>query len=204
MNRIITIGREFGSGGREIGLLLSEKLGIPFYDKEIITLTAEAGGISEDLIKAHEEGIGLAGKKIASRMKYASFMYSPSLSDSIFLHQCDAIRKLASSGPCVIVGRCADYVLRDMGSVNVFIASAMDSKVKRKRAMAPEKADYTEKEFEKWISDVNEARCNYYEHYTKQGWGRIQNYHLCIHSDLCGIQGAVDTIIAYLSAIEKK
>jgi len=111
MNTVVTIGREFGSGGREIGIKLAETLGVPFYDKEIITLTAEYGGLDESFVASNEEGSNMVGTRGLGRMNFASFRYKPDLADGIFLHQCEVIKQIADNGPCVIVGRCADYVL---------------------------------------------------------------------------------------------
>ena len=198
-SRIITIGRQFGSGGREIGIKLSEKLGIPFYDKEIITLAAEAGGIDPKIIAENEEK---RAKGVMGRMSFASFKYNPTISDGIFLHQCAAIKTIAKEGPCVIVGRCADFVLQDTNAINVFIGASMPFKIARKRAMAEEKENYTDQQMEKYINDINKARKNYYEHYTNRTWGHISDYHLCIHSDLVGIEGSVNTILTYLDNIQ--
>lgn len=200
MNRIITIGREFGSGGHEIGMRLASRLGIPFYDKEIITMAAEQGGIDEALIRQNEERMP---RTLVGRMGFASLSYNPTFSDTIFLHQSAAVKKLAKDGPCVIVGRCADFVLREENPVNVFIAASLPYKMRRKRSMAPEKADYTDEQFMKYISDTDERRRKYYEHYTRQKWGHIENYHLCVHSDLVDVEGAVNTIVAYLENIRE-
>ena len=205
MNRVITIGREFGSGGREIGVRLAERLGIPFYDKEIVTMAAEAGGLDEAFIEMNEEGGHRVNRKGGiKRASMASFAYKPSFSDGIFLHQSNAVKQLAAQGPCVIVGRCSDYVLRFDGSIDIFIAASMPFKIARKRAMAPEKADYTDAQMEKWINDVNRTRQDYYEHYTGRKWGHIQNYHLCVFSDMVGIDGSVETILAYINAVGDK
>ena len=204
MKPIITIGREYGSGGREIGIRLAEELQIPFYDKELITLVAESGGLDPAFVAKNEEGSHAVEKKGLGRISFASFNYQPSFSDSIFLHQCSAIRKLAAEGPCVIVGRCADFVLREQGSINVFIAAGMAGKIARKRAVAPENEAFTDAQMEKTITRINNARQNYYEHYTGQKWGSSASYHLCVHSDLVGVEGAVKTILAYLNAIPEK
>jgi len=195
MDKIITIGREFGSGGREIGLKLAERLGVPFYDKEIITLTAENSGLDESFVASNEEGNHLMTS--GGRMAFASFRYKPSFADGIFLHQCEVIKKLADEGPCVIVGRCSDYVLGDR-SVNVFIGASMPYKIARKRSMAPEKSDYSDEQMARYIDDVNRTRSQYYERNTGGQWGNIQNYHLCIHSDIVGIDGSIETIMTYL------
>lgn len=197
-SRIITIGREFGSGGHEIGMCLAKRLDLPFYDKEILTLAAEQGGMDEALIRDNEERMP---KTLVSRMGFASLSHSPAFSDTIFLHQSAVIRDLGRKGPCVIVGRCADFILRDMEPVNVFIAASMPYKLRRKRAMAPEKADLTDDQFRKYIADVDDRRRAWYEHYTRQKWGHIENYHLCIHSDRVDVEGAVNTIAAYLENI---
>lgn len=198
-DKIITIGREFGSGGREIGLKLAETLEIPFYDKEIITLTAEQGGLDENFVASNEEGNHLISSGSIGRMSFASFKYKPSFADGLFLHQCDVIKNIAENGPCVIVGRCADFVLKEK-AISVFIAASLPYKIARKRAMAPEKASYSDSEMQKYIEDVDKTRRSYYEHYTNHKWGNIANYHLCVHSDLVGIDGSVETILTYIKA----
>ena len=194
-NRVITIGREFGSGGREIGIKLSERLGIPFYDKELITLAAEAGGMDPKLIERNEEGAHRISDKGRGRMSFFSFSYTPDFSDAIYLQQCKVIKDLAAQGPCVIVGRCADFVLRNEGSINVFIAASMPYKIARKRKVAIEKKDYTDEQMERYINDVN-------NHYTNQKWGNSGTYHLCVHSDLVDVDGAVETILTYLENVK--
>ena len=150
-SHVITIGREFGSGGHEIGMKLAERLGVPFYDRELITLAAEQGGIDPKLIERNEEGAHRLSEKGRSRMPFFSLSYTPDFSDAIYLQQCKVIKDLAAKGPCVIVGRCADFVLRSEGSINVFIAASMPYKIKRKRKVAIEKKDYTDEQ--KLVSD---------------------------------------------------
>lgn len=202
-NYVITIGREFGSGGREIGIKLAERLGIPFYDKEIITLAAEAGGIDPKLIERNEEGAFRMSDKGKGRMQFFSFSYSPDFSDAIYLQQCKVIKDLAEKGPCVIVGRCSDHVLRNEGSINVFIAASMPYKIARKRKVAVEKSEFTDEQMARYINDMNTARANYYNHYSGGKWGNSGTYHLCVHSDLVGVDGAVETILTYLKHIQK-
>lgn len=201
-SHVITIGREFGSGGHEIGMKLAERLGVPFYDRELITLAAEQGGIDPKLIERNEEGAHRLSEKGRSRMPFFSLSYTPDFSDAIYLQQCKVIKDLAAKGPCVIVGRCADFVLRTEGSINVFIAASMPYKIKRKRKVAIEKKDYTDEQFERYINDMNAARANYYNHYTNQKWGNSSTYHLCVHSDLVDVDGAVETIVAYLKSVK--
>ncbi|MBO4649968.1 MAG: cytidylate kinase-like family protein [Clostridiales bacterium] len=201
-SHVITIGREFGSGGHEIGMKLAERLGVPFYDRELITIAAEQGGIDPKLIERNEEGAHRLSEKGRSRMPFFSLSYTPDFSDAIYLQQCKVIKDLAAKGPCVIVGRCADFVLRSEGSINVFIAASMPYKIQRKRKVAIEKKDYTDEQFERYINDMNAARANYYNHYTNQKWGNSSTYHLCVHSDLVDVDGAVETIVAYLKSVK--
>ena len=202
MDRVITIGREFGSGGREVGIKLAEKLGIPFYDKELITLASEAGGIDAEIIARNEEGAHRVTDSGLGRTQYFSFSYKPTFSDAIYFQQCTIIKELAMKGPCVIVGRCADFVLKDLGSINVFIAASMPYKIERKRKVAVEKKNFTDQQMEKYIKGINTARSEYYNHYTGGKWGVSSNYHLCVHSDLVGIDGSVETILTYLNNIK--
>lgn len=202
MNKIITIGREFGSGGREIGIKLAEKLGLKFYDKELISLAAEDGNLDAAFIESHEEQSPSIIAGGLSRSPFASFVYQPSFTDTIFFKQCDTLKKIAEQGPCVIVGRCADYVLRDYSRLDIFISSSMSAKIARKRAMAPEKKDFTDIEMEKWITRINKGRRRYYEHYSGNKWGNIENYDLCIKTDDIGVDGAVEVILAYINGLK--
>lgn len=195
--RVITIGREFGSGGREIGIRLAKRLDIPFYDKELLKLASQEGEFSEKFLAANEEKAPDIGSPSLGRMAMAVF-YQPSLSDTIFIEQSKMIQALAAKGPCVIVGRCADYVLREHGSADIFISASMEYRIKRKRDMAPEKKDFTDEEMEKYIRDADKQRTKYYEHYTGRRWGRVENYHLCLFADRVGVEGAVETILTYL------
>lgn len=195
--RVVTIGREFGSGGREIGIRLAERLEIPFYDKELLKLASADGNFAEGFLAANEEKAPVSNAPSFGRMTFSSF-YQPSLSDTIFLEQSKIIRELAAKGPCVIVGRCADYVLREAGSADIFISASMPYKIKRKRAVAPEKSGYSEEDMEKYIRDADKQRMKYYEHYTGRRWGHVENYHLCLFVDNVGMDGAVETIVTYL------
>ena len=196
MDKVITIAREYGSGGREIGLKLSEALGIPFYDKELLKLVAEDGGLHEDFIAANEEKAPRIMAPTFGRAMIDTF-YQPSLSDTIFIEQTRVIRQLAEQGPCVIVGRCADYVLKNT-AFKVYVHAGMDFKIARKHLVAPEKADLSDEEMEKYINDVEKRRRRFYEHYTGYRKGLAENYDLCIKTDKVGIDGAVKLIIAAL------
>jgi len=197
--KIICIGREFGSGGREVGTMLAKALDIPFYDKELLKRVAEEGDFHEKFLETHEETAPTIAIASFDRNMMDSF-YQPSFSDSIFVGQSNVIREIAKEGPCVIVGRCSDYILREENIVSVFMYADMKYKISRKFAVAPEKADYSDEEMEKYIRKVEKARRKYYEHYTGQRWGQASNYDLCINTGKIGSEGALKTILAYLES----
>jgi cytidylate kinase len=179
---IITIAREYGSGGRLIGRQLAQELHLPFYDKELIALAAQESGFAEDFIEQMEQ------KKTVGFFNnlYMSNQELP-LADQVFLAQSQAIRKIAQKGPCVIVGRCADYVLRDSPNcLRVFIHAPLEWRIQcvrdEYRVQIADYADYLQKQ------DKN--RAGYYNYFTEYKWGKAQNYHLSIDSSI-GIPNAV-------------
>ncbi len=201
MNKIITISRQFGSGGREVGEKLAHRLGIPFYDNEIITLAAKESGFAEEAFKNAE-------KKATNSLLYSIAMginaYGNqdigfthlSLDDQIYLAQSNVIRKVASEGPCVIVGRCADYILRNAANVvHIFIGADMESRIRR----AIEVYHLPEHKAEDEIVKTDKRRANYYNYHATDRWGRTENYHLSIKSDYVGIDNAVSSIIYFLN-----
>ena len=192
MNKCITIGREFGSGGREIGLRLAKALNIPFYDKELVSMAAETGGFSAEFIENYDEKMG---SPLASLPGFSLFSYyQQPITDQIFLAQCKVIQKLSTMGPCVIVGRCADDLLKDK-AINIFVYADMPSKIKRKLAMD---IGVSEQEMEKHILSVDKIRKKYYQHYTGKQWGDMKNHHLCLDTSHVGVEGSVETILRYL------
>ena len=201
---VFTIGRQFGSGGRKIGKTLAEKLAIPFYDKELTRLASEHGGLDEEFMAENEERAPIVSTTAFAR-KGLSIFYQPSLSDTIFLDQSKIIREMAAKGPCVIVGRAADYVLRDMGTVDVFISAGIEyKKARRRKRDAPNERDFNDEQLEKYIRDIDKQRQKYYEHYTGRRWGMIGNYHLCIWVDDIGSDGAVEVILKYIEHLDKE
>ncbi|MGN0703287.1 MAG: AAA family ATPase [Lentihominibacter sp.] len=194
--KLITISREFGSGGRLIGKRLAEKLDIPYYDKELLDRIAEESGFSREMIADAE-------KKAKNSFLYslASAMgtgeagpESLSLNERFFLAQFDTIRKIADEGSCVIVGRCADYVLRGMPeATNVFIYAEEADKIKR----AVQEYGVPEDSVKKLMKDTDKARANYYAYHTGRKWGEHVNYNLSIDSGYIEIEDIVDLIIKY-------
>ena len=189
MKFVITIGREYGSGGRFVGKLLAERLGIKFYDSELLIKAASDSGLSEEVFKNFDERKdGFLGNGIGL------YAYDMTLSQKVFLAQFDTIKKLASEESCVIVGRCADYVLKDDPNlVSVFICAPMENKIER----AIKYYDVDPKKAESVILKKNKKRKSYYNFYTDREWGNTSNYDICINSKI-GIDQCVDAIEAYV------
>ena len=190
MRYIITIGREYGSGGRFIAQKLAEKLGIKFYDQDLINKAAEESGISMAVFKNFDE-------KRDSIFASTTSMYSYdiSLGQRVFLAQFDAIKKIAEENEsCVIVGRCADYVLRDDPNlVSVFICAPVEDKIERAikyYGVNPAKAPNI-------IIKMDKKRKSYYNFYTDREWGKARTYDICINSKI-GIDESVNAIVAYI------
>ncbi|MBP3273227.1 MAG: cytidylate kinase-like family protein [Ruminococcus sp.] len=203
MKSVITIGREFGSGGREIGKRLSEFYGIPFYDKELLEESAKHSGICEDLFVRHDESVSnsfLYSLVMGTYPMTADGRLNPEmpLNHKIFLAQFDTIKKLGQS-PCVIVGRCADYVLGDNENcISVFVTGDMFEK---KRRIA-ERYDIEKTKIEDFIRKTDKRRANYYEYYTDSKWGVASNYDLTVNSSTIGIDGAVKLIADFVDLKE--
>ena len=196
-NLIITIGRQSGSGGKKIGEMLAEKLGVKCYDKELLAQAAKHSGLCEELFEKHDErptSSFLYSLVMDSySMGYTATGYSDMpINHKIFLAQFDTIKKLADQESCVIVGRCADFILRDRTDcLNVFIHAAMDKKVERIVKLYGETADKPEKR----LMDKDKKRRVNYRYYTDREWGASQNYHLCLDSGEFGIEKCAQIIV---------
>ena len=194
--KLITISREFGSGGRLIGKRLAEKLDIPYYDKELLDRIAEESGFSKELIvEAEKKAKNSFLYSLASAMGTGEAgPESLSLNERFFLAQFDTIRRIADEGSCVIVGRCADYVLRGIPeATNVFIYAEEADKIKR----AVQEYGVPEDSVKKLMKDTDKARANYYSYHTGRKWGDHVNYNLSIDSGYIEIEDIVDLIIKY-------
>ena len=191
-NKIITISREFGSGGRTIGKHLAEELGIPCYDSEIIEQVAQESGFAEEYIR--DKGEYTQSSLLMSMLTGHSYYTGPSNEDKIWSIQCKIINELADKGPCVIIGRCADYILRERDNLmKVFIYSDMKSRAERIVSVYGEKEDSPEKR----LKDKDKRRAAYYQHYTDIKWGKHSNYDICLNSGFIGI----DKCVAILKSI---
>ncbi|MBQ8555078.1 MAG: cytidylate kinase-like family protein [Clostridia bacterium] len=199
-NYVITIGRQFGSGGRYVGRLLAEKLGVPFYDKELLSEASKQSGICEEIFEDHDEKPtrSLLFSLVTGMQTHgdaSSFYMDMPLNHKIFMAQFDAIRKIAGDGPCVIVGRCADYVLReDPNAVSVFIKADMKSKIER----AVKYYGVEEGKAEDRIRKADKQRASYYNYYATATWGDVNNYDLIVDTGMLGVEGAVDLIVKFL------
>lgn len=198
-NVVFTIGRQFGSGGRQVGKTLAQKLGIPFYDKELIAISARDSGLSEALFSNADE-------KTTSSIFYSLVMGNypmasgalgvteMPLNDQLFLIQSKTIKRLASEGSCVIVGRCADYILRDMDNVvNVFIHADLKNRVER----AIRVYEVPENKAEDVCLKTDKQRANFYNYYSDRKWGMCRTYDLSLDSGMLGIEGCAEQIIMF-------
>ena len=184
-NIVITIAREYGSGGRYIGKLVAEKLGIKLYDKEFVKKVAEETGLSEEFIKNNEQ------KRDALADLNNGYYFGLNNADELFLKESEIIKNTAEKESCVIVGRCADFILNDRKDVTkVFIYSDMENKVKR----ATEFYGLDKAKAEKEITRINKLRANHYKHYTEKEWNNPNNYDFCINSDTLGVEKSADLI----------
>ena len=188
-NRVITISREFGSGGRTIGKKVAEKLGIPCYDSELLQEMVKETGFAADYVK--EAGEYAPGGFLSAA--FSNRMFGPTNEDILWEHQCKIITELAEKGPCVIVGRCADYILRDKADcLKVFIHADMAFRAERIVKVYGER----EQSPEERLRDKDKRRAAYHRFYTNMKWGQAQNYHLTMNSGVLGLEKCVDMIAA--------
>ncbi len=183
MNRIITIGREFGSGGRELGRRLAQQLSIAYYDKEILSEIANRTAFSEQYIQQVVEQPPAALFPITiGQTLYARMDPVLEQSQSIYQQQRSIIIEMAEKSDCVIVGRCADYILRDHNPFRIFVYAQMESKLARCKEKAPAEEHLTDKKLAQKIRTIDKNRAKYYEFYTGQVWGDKMNCDLCVNT----------------------
>ena len=201
---IITIARQYGSGGREIGEKVAEMLGIPIYDKEIITDAASKGDLNAEVIRNTEESCANSllytlamGSNILGTTLH--FGYKMPLNDKLFILQSDIIREYAKNGSCVIIGRCSDYVLKDEeGVLRLFIYGDLDHRAERVQQRHPE---IKSSQIIDVINKTDKRRSSYYNFYTGNKWGKYDNYDMAINSSTLGIEGTAQLIVAMASKL---
>lgn len=187
---VITIGRQYGSGGRFIGQKVAEKLGVPFYDNELLLKASEASGLSKNIMSSYDEKVD----GIFSGIFPSTYIPEASLGSRVFIAQFETIKKLAQEQSCVIVGRCADYVLKDFPNVvNVFVTAPIEECVER----AVKYYGLDSKKALDVINKTNKKRASYYNFYTDKKWGSAKSYDLCINSTI-GVDAVVNCILTYL------
>lgn len=203
---VVTIGRQSGSGGRKIGELLAKKLGISFYDRELLTRAAKESGYCEELFQMHDEKpnnsflYSLVMDTYSLGYGSSAYMDMP-INHKIFLAQFEAIKKIANQENCVIVGRCADYALSELKYItSVFICADDTDRIQRMM-------EYYNIEFNKakeLMIKIDKKRAGYYNYYTNKRWGDTRSYDLCVNSSKLGIEGTVDLITSYVNIKKDK
>ncbi|MGN8729231.1 AAA family ATPase [Hornefia butyriciproducens] len=198
MKKLVTVSREYGSGGRQISAMIAEKLGVPCYDKEIIDIAVKKSGLSREVIESAE----LRAKSaftytLSSAMVFGDNIYREpiSMNEKLFLTQFDIIEQIGELGEGVIVGRCADYILKNIPNVtNVFIYAELQDRVKR----CVEVYGDDPEEVRKKIATYDKARANYYNYHTCQKWGAYENYNLSINSSYISEEAAADLVVDFV------
>ena len=187
-NHIYTIGREFGSGGKDIGTALAKRLGVKCYDKELLKEASKESGYCAEIFENHDEKptnsllYSLVMDTYSFGYNASSFVDMP-ISHKVFLAQFDTIKKIADEGPCVIVGRCADYALNEYRNcVHLFIYGDLETKIRR----IMKRYDLTEAKAKDMIIKKDKQRQSYYNYYSSKKWGRADSYDLCINSSKLG------------------
>jgi len=194
MKTVITIGRQFGSGGKEIGIRVAKELGITFYDREILQTAAKKSGLCEKIMESFDE----RPKSLLYSIAMDSYMFGlpgtgagESLEQQVYLATFDTIRHLAAEGPCVMIGRCADYALADdPNHLSLFIHAPMDVRIRR----VAERHNLTPEEARKLIIKTDKRRASYYEYYSGKKWGSLDSYDFCLDSSYLGIGRTVELI----------
>ena len=198
-NTIITIGREFGSAGREIGKRIADDFGIKLYDKEMLARAAKESGICEEIFESHDEkptnSFLYSLVMDTYSMGYGNTYTDMPINDKVFLAQFDAIKKIADEGPCILVGRCADYALESYKNVvTVFIHADLDARIRRIARIY----DLTDAKAKDLIVKTDKKRSSYYNYYTNKKWSDAESYELCLNSAELGVEGTAKMIEQYV------
>ncbi len=197
MKKIVTISREFGSGGREVGKRLADKLNLSYYDKEIVEEISKETGLSEDYIKDISEK-GVYPIAFNFGRSFTSFSRMQVGQTEILVKQQEVLKKIAEKGDCIIVGRGADVTLKDYNIMNIFVYSDMESKIKRCKMKAKEDENLSEKELEKKIIQIDKNRKNFHNLISSSEWGDKSNYDLCINTSELEIKDIISPLADYI------
>lgn len=205
-NQIYTIGRELGSGGKDIGVALAKRLGIKCYDKELLAEAAKESGFCAEIFENHDEKPtnSFLYSLVMDTYSVGAFSTTPfldmPLNHKVFLAQFDAIKKIAKKESCVMVGRCADYALADMPEcMSVFVHADLDYRIQG----ISKKLNLTVNKAKDFIQKTDKQRASYYNYYTSKKWGDARSYDLTLDSSRIGIEGCVDMILTYRELLKK-
>ncbi len=207
MNKIITIGREFGSGGRELGKRLSDLLGYAYYDKEIVQQIAERTQLAESYVQQIvEQRPGVFFPITTGRTLHAAptAHYINKQHTALYAEQAQVLTDMASRSDCIIVGRCADYILKDMNPLRLFVYADMESKIRRCREKAETGEELNDRALAKMIRRTDRNRARYYEYYTGQAWGKHENYDLCVNTSSIPVKEFAELLAGLIKSEEKK
>lgn len=206
-NYIYTIGREFGSGGKDIGVALAKRLGIKCYDKELLAEAAKQSGFYTEIFENHDEKPtnSFLYSLVMDTYSFGGYSSAPfldmPLNHKVFLAQFDTIKKIAEKESCVIVGRCADYALADRPNcINVFIHADLDFRSER----ISKKMNLSLNKARDMVQKNDKQRASYYNYYTSKKWGSSKSYDITLDSSRIGVEGCVDMILAYRDHLKKK
>lgn len=203
-NTIITIGRQFGSAGREIGYKVADYFGIKLYDREMLARAAKESGICEEIFESHDErptnSFLYSLVMDTYSMGYSGSAYADMpINHKVFLAQFDAIKKIADEGPCILVGRCADYALESYDNVvSVFIHADLDARIRRIARIH----DLTDAKAKDMINKTDKRRSSYYNYYSNKKWSSSESYELCLSSSELGVEGTAKVIEQYVTLKE--
>lgn len=204
---VFTIGREFGSGGKDVGAALANRLGVKCYDKELLKEASKESGYCAEIFENHDEKPtnSFLYSLVMDTYSFGGYSSAPfldmPLNHKIFLAQFDTIKKIAEKESCVIVGRCADYALADKPNcIHVFIHAGLDYRTDR----ISKKLDMPANKARDMIQKTDKQRASYYNYYTSKKWGDAKGYHLTLDSEKIGVDGCVDLILAYQERMRKK
>ncbi len=203
-HRIITISRQYGSGGRNVGLKIANRYNMEYFDKELLEEAAKKNGISKELFEMHDEKP--TSSFLFSMVSDGYFFGYPSvnsygdmpISQRVFLAQFDTIKEIAKERSCVIVGRCADYALQGFDDViNVFVSANMETRLKNVMA----ETGHTREKAKDLILKTDKRRSGYYNYYTNKKWGAAESYDLCVNSSIIGVDGCVETVVKFADLV---
>ena len=203
MKKVITIGREFGSGGREIGRRIAEKLQFSYYDREIVTEIAKRTKLSEEYVERITEDRPYMPYPIHAGMSFHTAYYAYTEFDrslAVFAEQHNIIKELAEKSDCIIVGRCADYVLKEKAPFRIFVFADTESKLKRCRERSPEDENLSDFKMKRNIRSIDRGRARYYNYFSQQKWGARENYDLLINTSGKDIRQISDAVANYLKS----